>query len=145
MGSRFSVSKTTAAISTGADAFTFVAPANRSLKIWALRMYGSGTLSAYNEMILSRSTGGVTPSAPIVPTPLSPDSAAATFTVPTVWVTQPTIGAVVERVGVNSNGAAVQLVFPPGQEIDVPAGTQVSLRAASGSGTLSFSAVVEQV
>jgi hypothetical protein len=37
------------------------------------------------------------------------------------------------------------MVFPPGQEIDVPGGGQVSLRTIAGTGPVGFEVVVEQV
>ena len=144
MGARYSVSRTSAALSTTADTLTITAPAGRSLKIWAIRLYGGGAASAYNEVLVARSTAGTTPTA-ITPTPLNADSAAATFTAASAWATTPTIGVPVRRIGVNSNGAAVQEVYPPGQEIDVPGGGQISFRSASGTGAVAMDVIVEQV
>jgi hypothetical protein len=144
MGARYNVNRTAAALSTTNDSMTITAPAGRSLKIWAIRMYGGAAASAYNEVLVARSTGGATPVA-ITPTPINADSAAATFTAASAWTTQPTIGVTLHRIGVNSNGAAVQLVFPPGQEIDVPGGGQVTFRSASGTGAVAMEALVEQV
>lgn len=144
MGARYSVSRTSAALSTTNDSLTITAPAGRSLKIWAVRLYGGGAASAYNEVLMARSTGGATPVA-ITPVPLNADSAAATFTAASSWTTQPTIGATLRRIGVNSNGAAVQEVYPPGQEIDIPGGGQVTFRSAAGTGAVAMDVIVEQV
>lgn len=144
MGARYTVGRTSAALSTTADTLTITAPAARSLKIWAIRMYGGSTASAYNEVMVARSTAGTTPTA-ITPTPLNADAAAASFTAASTWSVTPTIGVTIMRVGVNANGAAVQLVFPPGQEIDVPGGGQISFRSASGTSAVAFDVLVEQV
>jgi hypothetical protein len=144
MGARYSVSRTAVALSTTADTLTITAPAGRSLKIWAIRLYGAASASAPNEVLIARSTAGTTPVA-ITPTPLNSDSAAATFTAASTWTTTPTIGVTIQRVGLNANGAAVQLVYPPGQEIDIPGGGQVSFRSASGTSLASFDVIVEQV
>jgi len=144
MGARYSVSRTAAALSTTADTLTITAPAGRSLKIWAIRLYGGGAATAYNEALVARSTGGTTPTA-ITPVPLNADAAAASFTAASTWSVTPTLGAVLRRIGVNSNGAAVQEVYPPGQEIDIPAGGQISFRSASGTGAIAMDVIVEQI
>ena len=144
MGARYTVSKASTALSTTADSVTITAPAGRSLKIWGIRMYGGAAASAYNEVLVSRSTGGATPVA-ITPTPLNADFAAATFTAASGWTTQPTLGATIRRIGVNSNGAAIQQPYPPGSEIDVPGGGQVSIRSASGTGAIAIEVDVEQI
>jgi len=144
MGARYSVSRTSAALSTTADTLTITAPAARSLKIWQIAMYGGAAASAYNEVLVARSTAGTTPVA-ITPTPLNSDSSAATFTAASTWTTTPTIGVTIRRVGVNANGAAVILTFPPGSEIDIPGGGQVSFRSASGTSAVAFDVIVEQI
>ena len=144
MGARYNVSKTGAAMVVGSDLLTITAPANRSLKLWSVRISGNATASAANEIAIMRSTAGVTPTA-VVPAPLNSDSAAAAFTAASGWVTQPTAGVIVERIGVNSNGAFVPWVVPPGQEIDIPAGGQLSIRCIAGTGNMIPSCVIEQV
>jgi hypothetical protein len=144
MGARYTVSKTSTAVATTTDSVTITAPAGRSLKIWAIRMYGGATASAFNEMLVSRSTGGATPVA-ITPTPLNADFAAATFTAASGWTTQPTLGVTVRRIGVNANGSAIQQPYPPGSEIDVPGGGQLSIRAAAGTSALAIEVDVEQI
>lgn len=144
MGARYNVTKTSTALSTTADAITITAPAGRSLKILAIRCYGGAAASAANEVGVYRSTGGATPVA-ITPVPLNSDSAAATFTAAGSWTTQPTVGVVLDRIGVNANGSFVPLVFPPGQEIEIPGGGQVSIRSVSGTSLATITAVVEQI
>lgn len=144
MGARYNVSKTATAMVVGNDILTITAPAGRSLKLWAVRVSGGGTVSAANEIAISRSTVGTTPVA-VTPVPLNADSAAATFTAATGWTVQPTIGVTLDRLGVNSNGAFIPWIAPPGQEIDIPGGGQVSLRCISGTGIVTASMVIEQV
>jgi hypothetical protein len=144
MGARYSANKVGTALSTTADSMTITAPATRSLKIWEIRVYGQGTTSAANEILVSRSTGGATPVA-ITPVPLATLSAAAATTVAGSWTTQPTLGVTIRRVGVNSNGAYAPLVFMPGNEIDVPPSGQVSLRSAVGTGAVTIDVVFEEV
>jgi hypothetical protein len=144
MGARYNVNKTATALSTTADAVTITAPSGRSLKIWAIRVYGMGAATAANEILVSRSTGGATPVA-ITPVPLNSDSAAATFTAASGWTTQPTLGVTIDRIGINANGAYSPLVFMPGTEIDIPGGGQVSLRSVSGTSSVTISIIVEQV
>ena len=144
MGARYTAGKTGTAMVAATDMLTITAPAGRSLKIWAVRLYGEGTASAANEVGVFRSTSGVTPVA-ATPTPVNADSTAATFTVATAWTTQPTLGAQVSRIGVNSNGSTVQQVYPPGQEIDVPGGGQISIRPVTGTGVIAVECLVEQI
>lgn len=144
MGARYSVNKIGTALSTAADSMTITAPATRALKISEIRVYGQGTLSAANEIPVSRSTGGTTPVA-ITPQPLATGSAAALFTAAGSWSVQPTLGVTIRRIGVNSNGAYAPLVFMPGNEIEIPPSGQVSLRAASGTGIVTIDVLVEEV
>ena len=144
MGARYSVSKNGTATSTVADSITITAPANRSLKIWEIFVGGQGTASANNELVVARSTGGVTPVA-IVPSPTNADYAAATFTAAGSWATQPTLGATIRRISCNGNGGLLRMPFPPGSEIDIPAGGQISIRATAGSSVLTLDSIVEQI
>jgi hypothetical protein len=144
MGARYSVSRTAAALSTTNDLMTITAPATRALKIWEIRLYGQGTTSVANEVAIARSTGGATPVA-ITPTPLATLSPAAGFTAASSWTTQPTLGVVIRRIGVNQNGAISPIIALPGNEIDVPPSGQVSIRSLVGTGTVACEMVVEEV
>ncbi len=145
MGARYSVTRTSAALSTTADNMTIIAPATRALKIWEIRIYGQGTTSTANEVAIARSTGGATGSGALTPTPLATLFAASGTTVNTAWVTQPTLGVVIRRAGVNANGAYVPLVFMPGSEIDVPPSGQISIRSISGTSNVTTEVVFEEV
>lgn len=145
MGARYTATRTSTALSTTNDAMTIIAPGTRALKIWAIRIYGGLAASAYNEVLIARSTGGATGGGAITPTPKSTLSAAAGTTVNTTWTTQPTIGVTIERMGVNANGGIAAKVFPPGGEIDVPPSGQISIRSASGTSAVSIEVEFEEV
>lgn len=144
MGARYSVNKIGTALITTADSMTITAPATRALKISEIRLYGQGTATAANEMLVSRSTGGATPVA-ITPQPLAVSSPAAAFTAAGSWTTQPTLGVTLRRIGVNSNGAYSPLVFMPGNEIEIPPSGQISLRSANGTGIVTIDVIVEEI
>lgn len=144
MGARYSANRVGAALSTTADSLTITAPSTRALKIWEIRIYGQGTTSVANEVLVSRSTGGTTPVA-VTPTPLATLSPAAGTTVASGWTTHPTLGVTIRRIGVNSNGAYSPLVFMPGIEIEVPPSGQISFRSAVGTGSVTIDVVFEEI
>ena len=144
MGNRYSASKVGTALSTTTDSLTITAPATRAVKIWEIRVFGQGTTSAANEILIARSTGGATPVA-ITPTPLATQASAAASTAAGSWTTQPTLGVTIRRVGVNSNGAYSPLVFMPGTEIEIPPSGQVSFRSAVGTGSVTIDVIFEEV
>jgi hypothetical protein len=145
MGARYSANRTSSALSTTADTMTIIAPSTRALKIWEIRVYGQGTASAANELAVARSTGGTTGGGAITPTPLATLSAAAGATVNTTWTTQPTLGVVIRRIGINANGAYAPLIFLPGNEIDVPPSGQISIRSISGTSNVTVEVIFEEV
>ena len=144
MGARYLVTKIGTAGVVGNDDMTITAAAGRSLKLWRYVTGAQGVASANNEITIMRSTGGATPVA-IVPVPKNPAFAAASFTAAGSWTTQPTAGAIIERVSVNSNGGVTPQTFLPGYEIDVPGGGQVSLRRATGTGILTWTVEIEEI
>lgn len=145
MGARYTVTRTSTALSTTNDAMTIICPSTRALKIWSVRIYGGTTASGYNEVLVSRSTGGTTGGGAITPTPKATLSAASGVTVNTTWSAQPTIGVTIERMGVNGNGGIAAKVFPPGSEIDVPPSGQISIRSASGTNAVAIEVEFEEV
>jgi hypothetical protein len=144
MGARYVVTKIATAVSTTADSLTITAPAGRSLKIWKIRTHSTATAAAACALQVARSTGGVTPVA-IVPQPKNIDSPAALFTAAGSWTTTPTLGVIIGRIGLTAIGAIDNQVFPPGGEIDIPGGGQISFRAAVGTAVIGFEVEVEQV
>ena len=144
MGARYLVTKVGTALNTSKDSLTITAPAARSLKIWSIVIAGQGTASANNEILVSRSTVGTIPTA-VTPQPLNADYAAASFTVASLWTTDPTIGVTLRRISVNSNGGVTPVQFLPGNEIDVPGAGQISFRSAVGTGIVTIEVIVEQI
>jgi hypothetical protein len=146
MGARYTTSKIGVAMVVGSDLLTITIPSTRASKIWAVKLYGEGTASATNRITFMRSTGGVTPTAGAA-VPKASLSPASGVTVATGWVTQPTPGAIVHRIGVNSNGAYIPFVAVPGMgnEIDVPPGGQISLRCENGTGIVTPEIEFEEV
>jgi hypothetical protein len=145
MGAHYSASRTSSALSLTADTMTIIAPSTRALKIKEVLIGGQGTTSAANEVAVARSTGGVTGGGAITPTPLASLSPAAGATVNTTWGTQPTLGVVIRRIPVNANGGVSRVVFPPGQEIDVPPSGQISIRSIAGTSNVSIDVIFEEV
>jgi hypothetical protein len=141
----YSLSRSNTALSTTADWLTILANANRSLRIIELSFGGMATASAANEVMLMRSTSGATGSAAVAAVPLHSNAPAAAFTNFTAWVTQPTAGGVLLRIPVNANGGVYRWVARPGQEIIVPANTQVSIRSAVGASNVTGHVIVEEV
>ena len=145
MGARYSISRTSSALSTTNDTMTIIAPSTRALKIWEVRIFGQGTASAANEVAVARSSGGATGASALTPTPLATLSPASGVTVWSAWTTQPTLGVVIRRIGVNANGAYSPLVFMPGSEIDVPPSGQISIRSISGTSNVTVDVIFEEV
>lgn len=144
MGALYNVTKVATAQVVGNDHITITAPAGRSLKIRSITVMGGGTVSAANELVVARSTVGTTPVA-IVPVPLNADFAAATFTAAGSWAAQPTLGVVLDRIGFNSNGGGINKLYPPGLEIEIPGGGQISIRGITGTGLATTTVTVEQI
>ena len=87
------------------DFLTIISNATRSFGILELDAEGAGTTSAYTEMGLYRvTTAGATGGGAIVPTPVNPAQPAFGGVVDTTWTTQPTIGALIHTMPINSNG-----------------------------------------
>ena len=138
------VNRGSTALSTSNDFVTIVAGAANPIRIWRVKFAGAGTASAYNEVLMQRSSSGSTPGGAITPEKVDTTSSSATFSVYTTWGVQPTLsGGPLERFGVNSNGGIDPWVALPGEEIKVPAGGQVSFRSASGTGNVLGSIVIE--
>ena len=87
------------------DFFTIIGAATRSFCILELDAEGAGTASAYTEMGIYRvGTAGTTGATAITPSPVNPAQPAAAALVWTAWTGQPTIGALVHTMPINSNG-----------------------------------------
>jgi hypothetical protein len=131
-------------MATSDDLMTFIAPANRRVAIYEVHLTGMGTTSAAGEVRVARSTGGTTGGGALTAEPLDPDSVAAGSTVNSTWSTQPTIGNVMLRLGVNQNGALNRWVARPGSEIVLRNAGQISIRPAVGTHSISIHVLFEE-
>jgi hypothetical protein len=71
------------------EAPTVSAPASRRIRVLAAIVGGLGTSSASQQLVLSRSATGTTPSNTVTPTPVHADGAASAFTANRTWATAP--------------------------------------------------------
>lgn len=140
----YAVNVSNAALNTSNDLMTFIAPANRRVRIHEISVGGMGTASAANELRVARSTGGTTGGGALTSEPVDPDSVAAGSTVNTTWSAQPTIGNVILRIPVNANGGIYRWVAKPGEEIVIRNSGQLSLRSAVGTSNVSAHVVFEE-
>lgn len=136
MGNRYIVSRDNVTPSGGSDLITIVAPSNRRVRIIEVSVAGRGTSSAAQQVQVSSSTAGTTPSSPITPTPFGqseqPTAAASVYT---AWAVQPTLtnsGAGSEIIGFNALGGANRWIPPGGAALEVRNGACISVRATSG-------------
>lgn len=148
----YNVQRQNVALSTAADFMTIIGGASRSILIVEFEAEGDGTASAYNEFGFYRvATAGSTGSGAI--TPVTVESPNMTGTTPalafsglvyTGWTTQPTLGNLIQQVGVNSNGqrAFWRANANLSNAITVPGGNNaaatVSVRGISGTGNVSI-------
>jgi len=135
-----SITRSNFALNTANDALTFIAAANRKIRVLEISVGGMGTASAANEIAVQRSTGGTTGGGAITPESLDPESLADSVTVvDTTWAAQPTLsGGPVLRLPVNANGGVYRWVARPGSEIVVRNSGQLSFRSAVGTSNVSI-------
>jgi hypothetical protein len=150
----YSIARDSVALNTAADFLTLITVANRPIQIVEISVAGMGTASAANSLGVYRSSGGATPTGPIVAVPMGKVGAVTTGSAPvaattsaTGWTTQPTITAsagygLILTLGVNANGGIYRWVARPGEEI-VCVGTTdtISFRAITGTSTVSLHVV----
>lgn len=87
------------------DFMTIISNATRSFGILEIDAEGAGTTSAYTEMGVYRvSSAGTTGGGAITPVPVNPAQAAFGGVVNTTWSAQPTVGALIQNLPINSNG-----------------------------------------
>lgn len=142
----YSVTRTSAALSTTADLLTLVASATKPLRVYIADIKGMGVSSAANEVLMSRSTGGTTGGGALTPQPAATSSGAASFQAFTTWSAQPTLNAQpLWRFSVNANGGIDKFVAVPGAEISVPVGGQISFRSATGTSNVTINVLVEEI
>jgi hypothetical protein len=145
MSALYTVTRTSAALSTSNDHVTIVAASGKPLYIHSVSIEGEGTASAANEVVMARSSGGTTGGGAITAGPNDPGQSAASFSAYTTWSAQPTLGQVLWRFGVNANGGASKRETPPGMAFFVPASGQISFRSVDGTSNVIFSCQVEEI
>lgn len=139
-----------AAAGTTNDVLTLTAASGRRAALHEISLCGLGTSSVANELGVYRPGGlGVTPTNQ-TSQKLDPDSGAASATVATSWVTQPSLGSVpVLRLGCNSNGGIYRWVAKPGMELicrgdSLTSHSSLSMRfTTGGSGPMGLGIVFE--
>lgn len=142
----YTVTRTSAALSTSNDLLTLVASATKPLRVLIADIKGMGTASAANEVLMARSTGGTTPGGAIAPEKVNSGSAAPALAAYTTWGAQPSLAPQpLWRFGVNANGGVDKFVAMPGAEFSVPVGGQVSFRSASGTSNVTIAVLVEEI
>ena len=144
MGTLYTLSRSNTALSTTADWITILSAAARSLRVREIGFGGMATASAANEIAIARSTGGTTGGGAVTAVPMNPNAAAAAFTNFTTWSAQPTLGNVILRLPINANGGVFRWVAPPGMEIQLPGGAQISLRSIVGTSNVTGYVIVEE-
>lgn len=133
-------------LSTTNDFMTLLPAANHPIQIIEVSVAGMGTASAANSLGVYRSTGGTTGGGAKTPTPVgkylsASNTPTAATVVDTTWSVQPTLGGLVLVLGVNSNGGIYRWVARPGEEIVCANTDQISLRAITGTGSVSIHVV----
>jgi hypothetical protein len=134
------------------DLFTIISNSARSFGIIELDAEGAGTASAYTEMGVYRvGTAGTTGGGAITPVPVNPALAAFGGLVYTTWTGQPTIGALIHTMPVNSNGQRYfwrampnlsNAIWSPGGAV---AAGSVSFRPITISGAITVRAQVIEI
>ena len=148
----FNVIRSNALPIASQDFITIISNTTRSFCILELDAEGAGTASAYTEMGIYRvGTAGTTGGGAITPAPVNPAQAAFGGVVDTTWTGQPTIGALIHTMPVNSNGQRYfwrampnlsNAIWSPGGA--VAAGT-ISIRPITISGNITLRAQIGEI
>lgn len=138
----FTVTRTSAGLSTSLDYITVLASSTKPLRIYVADFKGDGTASAANEVLMARATGASGGSA-ITPVKVNSNSAAASFTVTSGGSSTP--GDILWRFSVNANGGIDKMVAIPGAEIQVPVSGQISIRSTDGTSNMIANLLIEEV
>lgn len=137
----YAVTRSSTALSTTNDLLTLKAASNRRTRVKAITVGGMGTTSAANSIIVARSgTTGTTPGGALTPALKRADDPASSTLVYTTWSAQPTLDSnPLLRLPVNANGGVFRWVAPPGQEIEIRNGEQLSFRSETGTSNVVIS------
>jgi len=147
----YTVGRSAFTLSSAADSLTICSSA-KPLRIMIADFKGLAVASSANEVIMYRATtaGSSLASGGITPAPVNSGSAAAAFTVYTVFGSslESTAGAVMWRFGVNGNGGQDKFVSLPGGEISMPSSSYMGFRSStgvSGAGVATANLFIEEV
>src|ERR1051326_1472353 len=102
----YTVSRSNVTLNTSNDIMTVIGASGHTMKLRRVSLYGLGTASAANEIVVQRSTGGTTGGGAITPGKTgTTKQGAANFVVDTTWGTQPSLTSneILARMGVNAN------------------------------------------
>jgi hypothetical protein len=143
----YSLSRSNISLSTSADSVTILPATGRSIELIEFSIGGEATGAAGMEVVVSRSSGGTTPSAGVTAQPLREGQVAAGFTNATAWAAQPTLGPSLLRIPVNANGGIYRWVVTLETVIvfiDGNTNGRLSVRSAVGTAAISFHMIVDE-
>lgn len=146
MSGFYSLSRAAVALNVTDDSLTVLPATGRTVELIEFSIGGVQATATANVVQIARSTGGVTPGGAVTAQPLREAQAAAGFTNATTWGTQPTLGPVLLRIPVSSNGGLYRWVQTEDGNIvfiDGNTNKQLSIRSETGTGTMSFHCIVE--
>lgn len=142
----YSVERSGFALSTTADAFTFISGSSAQLRLLEIILAGEATSSAVNRLLYQRSTGGTTGGGAITPEKFNSRSPSAATVVDTTWSGQPTLSGNPWLVqSINALGGYVDWKAAPGEEFYLVNSEQMSVRSGSGTSTVSMTLVFEEL
>lgn len=147
MSGFYSLSRAAVALSTANDSLTILPATGRTIELIEFSIGGVQATATGNVVLIARSAGGTTPSAGVTAEPMREAQAAAGFTNATAWVAQPTLGPILLRFPVSSNGGLYRWVQTEETNIifiDSNTNEQLSIRSETGTGTMSFHCIVEE-
>jgi hypothetical protein len=150
MGFRYKIPIASTALSTANNLLTVIPAAARPFKVTEIMLQGLGTASAANEVGVYRISAAGTGAAPgaITPNPLNTSAPAAAMSANSgaYATTQPTLGAKLLSLGVNSNGGISYHRPAAGSEIEFQGGSLgLAIRSVSGTGNVTGWIEVEEI
>lgn len=127
------------------DLGTLISATNRRIKLKAISAFSHGTTASTNQVVVSRSTAGTTPTIAAVPQATNADLPAATFTTATVWAVSPalTAGAAL-TLDFGGNSGLNRLQAPIVTEIEARNGECISIRPLNVGVNMTINCLVEE-
>lgn len=127
------------------DLCTIISAANRRAKLKAVSVFSHGTTASANQVVISRSTAGTTPTVPATPQSVHADNPAAATTTATIWAVQPalTAGAAL-TLDVGGNSGLNRLQAPIATEIECRNGECISIRPLNTGVNFTVNCLIEE-